>query len=494
MNAEQRRLRSVENLRRWRDDPRIFVREVFNATPDPWQDDILAVFPYKPRVAMSAAKGPGKSTLLAWMAWNFLATRPHPKIAATSITADTLADTLWAEMAKWQNRSTFLSEHFVWQKTRIFAKANPETWFMSARSWSKTADAVQQGNTLAGLHADFILFLLDEAGGIPDAVMAAAEAALSSCVEGHLIIAGNPTHLSGPLYRAATSERRLWHFVHITGDPADPKRSPRISVEWAKEQIEKYGRENPWVKVNVFGEFPPASLNSLIGPDEVRAAIGRYYRGYEIGNAPLILGVDVARQGDDSSVVAARRGIQMLPMKSYRGLTSTQGAGVVSRIWADEDADACFIDMTGGYGAGWYDQLNQLGKAPIGVQFSQAAHKADRYVNKRAEMAFEFVEWIKNGGALPDIPELTAALTNTCYTFQKDRLLIEPKDVVKAKIGYSPDHFDAGMLTFAEPVAARRAPTAVGRHQAEYDPFASLNAPPPSRNSRYQFDYLPYGD
>jgi hypothetical protein len=112
----------------------------------------------------------------------------------------------------------------------------------------------------------------------------------------------------------------------------------------------------------------------------------------------------------------------------------------------------------------------RLGHAPVGVQF---AGKSDspRYYNKRAEMAFECVEWIKRGGAIPDVPELIAALTRTTYTHQGDRLLLEPKDAVKSKLGYSPDHFDALMLTFAAPVARAERGNSRSRHQAEYDPF-----------------------
>jgi phage terminase large subunit len=266
-------------LKIWRDDPSIFVREVLKATPDPWQDEVLKAFPYNQRLALCASKGPGKSTLLAWIAWNFLLTRPYPKIAATSISGDNLRDGLWSEMAKWRERSPLLKELFVWQKERIFSKEYPETWWMSARQWSKSADPNSLGGTLAGLHADYIMFELDEAGGLPDAIMASAENALSSCKEGHIIIAGNPTHLEGPLFRACkTNERKLWYVKEISSDPEDPLRSPRVSIQWAKEQIEKYGRDNPWVLVNVFGRFPPSGLNGLIGLEEVEAAVNKRYR------------------------------------------------------------------------------------------------------------------------------------------------------------------------------------------------------------------------
>ena len=92
--------KAIATLRRWREDPTTFVREELHVEPDPWQAEVLRIFPHNQRIAMKACKGPGKTTLLAWCAWNFLATRPHPKIAATSITKDNLEDNLWPEMAK----------------------------------------------------------------------------------------------------------------------------------------------------------------------------------------------------------------------------------------------------------------------------------------------------------------------------------------------------------------------------------------------------------
>jgi hypothetical protein len=326
---------------------------------------------------------------------------------------------------------------------------------MSARTWAKSADPASLGQTLAGLHSDHILFLLDESGGIPDAVMATAEAALASCVEGHIVQAGNPTHLDGPLYRACTSERRLWHLVEITGDPDDARRSTRISAQWAREQIEKYGRDNPWVLVNVFGRFPPSSLDTLIGPDECAEATKRAYRAEDIAEQPRVLGVDVARFGDDSSVIYPRQGLLAFPPIKVRNIDGTQGAGLVARKWEEWQADACFIDDTGGFGSSWIDNLRRLGRDPVGIAFSGRA--ADpRYDNKRTEMYFAAVDWIRRGGALPEgSQELIAALIRTTYSFRGDRLLLEPKDQVKARLGYSPDDADAFVLTFAQPVAAR---------------------------------------
>ena len=477
---------SFDTIRHWREHPAAMVWDLFGVDPDPWQREVLEAFPHNQRLAMKASKGVGKTALIAWLAWNYLLTRPHPKIAATSISADNLADNLWTEMATWQGKSALLTRLFEWTKTRISSRQHPETWWMSARTWPKTADRNQQSQTLAGLHAEYILFLLDESGGMPDAVMASAEAALSSCIEGHIVQAGNPTNLDGPLYRACTTERRLWYVVEISGDPDDPNRASRVSIEWAREQIEKYGRDNPYVLVNVFGRFPPAAFNTLLGPDDVTAAMRRAYRETDISDAPRVLGVDVARQGDDSSVIFPRQGLVAFIPLQYRNINGTQGAGLAARKIVDWRADATFIDDTGGFGSSWIDNLRRLGHVPIGVQF---AAKPDnyRYANKRAEMAFECAEWVKRGGQLPDIPELMAAMTQTTYTHQGDRLLLEPKDVVKAKLGYSPDHFDALMLTFAAPVARKTTTLGRGSHVSDYDAFRVFD-----QRSRHSSDYDAY--
>src|SRR5271166_3224247 len=164
----------------------------------------------------------------------------------------------------------------------------------------------------------------------PDAILPVCESIFAGDpTEAHIVQAGNPTHLSGPLYSACTKARRFWRVIEITADPDDPKRTTRVSVKHARQQIATYGRDNPWVKVRVFGEFPPASLNALIGPDEVSAAMKRSYNAREIGtDAAKIIGVDVARFGDDESALAFRQGTQASPSEPIA--TSIRPNGLAS--------------------------------------------------------------------------------------------------------------------------------------------------------------------
>lgn len=475
--------RAAEKIAQWRSDPVLFVREVFGTEPDFWQVDFLLAYNKNERVGAKAAKGCGKTAVLAWCAWHFLLTRPYAKIVATSITGDNLKDGLWSEMAKWMNKSELLKAAFTWTATRIYANDSPETWFMSARTWPRNANAEQQADTLAGLHADYILFILDEVGGIPDSVMATAEAALASGIECKLLICGNPTHLTGPLYRACTSAASLWKIIEITGDPDDPKRSARIKIEWAREQIKQHGRDHPWVMVNVLGKFPPASLNALLGPDEMEAAFNRILPVTAYDFAAKILGVDVARQGGDRTVIFPRQGLVAFKPKVMRIPNLMDIAAVVAQAITTWRPDAVFVDATGGWGWGVIDKLQSLGHAVIPVEYSGKSSNA-RYTNKRTEMSFEAAEWVKRGGCLPRVEEMKEEATALQYFFKNDKMALIEKDQIRAEIGASPDLWDAFAQTFAFPVAPPD-PLAKYRNKPDVDP-ARGEYDPLERENRVQ--------
>lgn len=475
-------------IRRWREDPVAFVVDNFGVEPDAWQHDTLRALggELDPRrkVCMKACTGPGKSAVLAWIGWHRLAcfgTRgEHPKGAALSITADNLKDNLWAELSKWQTRSAFLSQAFKWTKERIYAVDHPETWFLSARSFAKDADTEAIGRALSGLHSQFPFILLDETGEMPLAVGKAAQQIFTGNPTDALIAqAGNPTSITGLLHDSCTTAAATWRIITITADPDDPKRTPRVSVDHAREMIDTYGRDNPWVMATILGLFPPAGFNSLLSYEDVQAAMQRHAREADYEFAARVLGVDVAREGDDKSVIFPRQGIVAFKPKVLRNANTVQGAAVVQQKWTEWEADGCFIDNTGGFGGGWIDQLQVLNRSPVGIHFAGKALDA-RYANIRAEMWFKMAEWIKAGGALPNIPEMIAELTTPTYSFKGDQFLIEPKEQIKKRLGRSPDYADALALTFAYPVHARPRTDRFGRVKLEDALAGSYGAGPES--------------
>lgn len=467
-------------IREWRADPVRFVVDNFGVEPDEWQRDALSALGGerhpKRRLCMKACTGPGKSATLAWLGWHrlacFASKGEHPKGAALSITSKNLADNLWAELAKWQGRSQFLRNAFTWTKSTIYANDHPETWFLSARSFSKDADAEAIGRALSGLHSQFPFVLLDETGDMPLAVGRAAQQIFTgNPTDAAIIQAGNPTSTSGLLYESCTKAAEAWEVITITADPADPKRTPRVSVEHAQEMIDTYGRDNPWVMATILGLFPKTGFNALIGPDDVDAAMARHYKPDQYQDAPVVIGGDVARQGDDQSALCRRQGRVVFPIRSMR-IPDTML--VADQFILDHDQhhpDAMFIDETGGYGAGVVDAMRLRRYDVIGVQFGGSPNDY-RYYDKRSEMLFEACEWIKKGGALPPDRELKEELCALKYVFQGNKFRVIPKEIIKKEIGRSPDKADALGLTFAHPVAKRRPPQSPSQPRREHDPYA----------------------
>ena len=458
----------VAMLKYYRENPVEFVRWAFRVEPDEWQKDALLMLPgmSHPKISLQACVGPGKSALLAWAAWYFLAlySKPgyHPKGAALAITEKNLKDNLWAEMSVWQGKSDFLQKNFTVNADKIYHNDHQQTWFLSARSFARDASSEKIGAALAGLHAKFVLILLDETGAMNPAVLRVAEQALSNCEWGHIIQAGNPVSKEGCLYQAAASG--AWDVIRITSDPDDPKRSPRVSKEWAADQIKTYGRENAWVKANILGEFPDTAFNSLIGPDEVRSAMGRNLPEDQWNWAQKRIGIDVARFGDDRTVLFPRQGrMCFLPVIMRKADTSEIAAryALAKSRWGSEWDS---IDDTGGWAGGVIDQSRHAGNYIDAVN-SSSSPSDPRYFNRRAEMWFTMCDWIKKGGALPLIPELVNELTAPMYYFQNGKLRVEEKEQIKKRLGRSPDLADALALTFsqAEMPSAARMPATVNK-------------------------------
>jgi hypothetical protein len=480
-------LEAIAKVKYYKENPIEFVRTHFQVEPDIWQKKALVAFVNKEhkilRMCLSACAGPGKSALLAWCGWIFLSCYGsrgnHPKGAVVAVTKDNLKDNLWAELSKWQQRSEYLKLQFTWTKERIFSNAFPETWFLSARSFAKTANAEEQGRTLSGIHSKYVLFLIDESGDIPTTVLKAAEQALSTADKefARVIQAGNPTSLEGMLYVAQSKLADSWHIIRITGDPDDPDRSPRIDIDWARQQIKEYGLDDPWVMAYILGQFPESGINTLLSLKEVDDSMSRTVPADAIRHSQKRLGIDVARFGLDSTVIVPRHGLVMFKYATMRGARTNDIAARVMNAKVKWGSELEFVDGTGGYGGGVVDALIQAGQAPHEIQFSGKAVDP-RYFNKRAEIWFKMADWVKRSGCLYNCPLLKKELLAPTYSFKNGRFVLESKDQIKARLGFSPDRGDALALTFAIPdMPASESPYEVlkvkqNKVKADWDPMS----------------------
>lgn len=221
-------------------------------------------------------------------------------------------------------------------------------------------------------------------------------------------------------------------------------------------------------------DFTVSAFNILITIDMVETAIARKYTDAQVRGMPRILGVDVARFGDDRSVIACRQGEVLYEPKIYKGIDNME---LVARIVEEirrYDPVAVFIDAGGGSGV--IDRLRQLGYTNIiEVAFGSKAEDPNKYINLRTEMWHKMADWIRRTGSLPDMPELKAELTVVEYGFDNaDRRKLKKKEEIKRDFGMSPDIADAVALTFAHQIVLPNTNlynSAVKMCNAEYDPY-----------------------
>lgn len=272
------------------DNPVDFVEDVIRAKPDANQRDILNSVARYPMTSVRSGHGIGKSAVESWLAIWFLTTRPYPKIPCTAPTQHQLWDILWAEIAKWLRNNPALANDLIWTKEKVYMKGHPEEWFAVGRTASKP-DALQ------GFHADHVLYIIDEASGVKDEIFEPILGALST--EGSkLVMCGNPTKITGFFYDSHHKNREQFNAMHIDG-----RSSSRVDQDFVDTIIDMFGEESDVFRVRVAGEFPRALPDSFIPMEWAERASEA--KAPEIEQVTRVdIGIDVARYGDDSSVIS----------------------------------------------------------------------------------------------------------------------------------------------------------------------------------------------
>lgn len=434
------------------------------------------------RFATASGHGIGKSALVSWIILWSMATAVDTIGVVTANTGDQLRLKTWAQLAIWKRRC-ICGHWFALTNKAIFA-ADPEhekTWRIDATTWNET-----RTEAFAGLHnqGKRIVLLYDEASGIPDVIWDVSTGALTdSNTEILWLVFGNPTRNTGR-FRECFAGGKFSHRW-IT-QQIDSRAVPITNKEEIAEWIADYGEDSDFVRVRVKGVFPRAGSMQFIGADLVDSAADPARDAAVTLFDPLVMGVDVARFGDDKSVIRFRRGrdARSLPIIKMRGKDGIQVASKVAELWRAHQPDVIFIDG-GGEGASTVDHLRLLRIPFVEVAFGGSPDRdpagygsATVYANKRAEMWGAMKEWLK-GGMIDDDAELKADLTGLEYGYTirdgRDAIILEKKEHMKKRGLSSPDDGDALALTFASPVGPADQSAKFGgapKFEAEYDPFA----------------------
>jgi len=215
------------------------------------------------------------------------------------------------------------------------------------------------------------------------------------------------------------------------------------------EQVKSVIAENTY-RQEYLCDFSAASDNVLITIDQVADACKKEYIESQLLKAPTVMGIDVARFGDDSSIILWRSGLKCYEPKVFKKMDNMTLVGEIAKVYNELKPHAVFIDA--GRGEGVIDRLRQLHYPVTEVNFGGKATNP-HYNNKRTEMWHSIKEWIENGGSVPNVPALKSDLVTPTYDFDSaNRMRLEPKDKIKERLGRSPDIADALALTFALPV------------------------------------------
>jgi phage terminase large subunit len=424
--------------------PDLFVEDLLGVTPQDWQREVMsAVAKGQRRCSIRSGHGVGKSSCASWLMIWFLLTRYPVKIVVTAPTASQLFDALFAECKRWiKELPTPIKSLLEMKSDRIELGSSPTEAFISART-----SRSESPESLAGVHADHVLLVVDEASGVPESVFEAAYGSMSG-KDATTILLGNPTRSSGYFYETHTRLRDSWWTKQVSCLD-----SPLVSPDFIQEMELKYGSESNAMKVRVYGEFPTAEDDTLISLHAVEQASKRVVEQPE--GTPVVWGLDVARYGDDASVLCIRQGRHLMELHSWKKLSLMELAGRVLDLLhsSDEPPEEILVDSIG-LGAGVLDRLRELDISARGVNVSESPAMADRYANLRAELWDLTKSWFDEEVQIPNDDSLIADLTAPRYSFNSSgKMLVESKAETKKRLGRSTDFADSLVLTFASTAA-----------------------------------------
>ena len=427
------------------------LRDIKNHIADNGDVDMYKVL----RMATASGRGIGKSALVSWLVLWMLTTRIGASVIVSANSEAQLRSITWAEITKWL--AMLMNSHW-WEisATRITPakwlaeiverdlRKGTRYWGAEGRLWSE-----ENPDAYAGLHnSDGVMLIFDEASGIPDKIWDVAQGFFTENTPHRFWCAfSNPRRNQGYFYECFNAKRAFWNIRQI-----DARTVEDTDKAVYQQIIDEYGEDSPQARIEVYGEFPSTGDEQFIAPRIVDEAFKR--PKYKDPQAPIVIGVDPARSGSDSTVIVARQGRDLLEIRRYKGDDTMTVVGHV--IEAIEDFKPALVVLDeGGLGYGILDRLTEQRYKVRGVNFGWKAKNPIMWGNKRAEIWGAMREWLKTAAVQEDRQlknDLTGPKTKPDST---GTIYLESKKDMKSRGLASPDAADALAVTFAFPVASR---------------------------------------
>lgn len=456
----------IEFIRKYRRHPDLFVREVLGATPLPWQDDLMDLVCVKKlrRISVRSGHGVGKTTGLAWCMLHTELFSGSCKIICTAPAAGTLFDGLMAEVKMWITRMPdFLQELFDITTDHIRIKGMPTEAFISARTSS-----TDKPEALAGIHAERVLLVVDEASGVPESVFKAAAGSMSTS-NATTVLIGNPTRNSGYFFDTHHILSDWWHTIHVSCVG-----NANVDPDFIASIKRQYGEDSNEYRIRVLGEFPLDDGSSFIPRHNVTEAMQRHMEVSD--DTPEVWGLDVARTGNDRVALARRRGPVVSEVRAWAGKDLMGTVGVVKNLWDMTPPDlrpiAIYVDAIG-LGAGVADRLNEMSLPAVAVNVSESSGMLNHGARMRDELWFRGkMALLEHGMCLPFDEELENELSTPMAEYMSNGLLkVESKKDMKRRGFKSPDKADAVLLTlYSNESPYDTVTTKQNTHKSSYNP------------------------
>lgn len=407
------------------------------------------------RESVSSGRGIGKSALVSWLVLWMLTTRIGGSVVVSANSENQLRSVTWAELTKWA--AMLINSHW-WEisATKLVPakwltdlvekdlKKGTRYWACEGKLWSE-----ENPDSYAGVHnQDGMMLIFDESSGIPDPIWdVGAGFFTENTPDRYWFAFSNPRRNSGYFFETFHAKRDFWKSRTV-----DARTVEDTDKAVYQQIIAEYGEDSSQAKIEVYGEFPSAGDDQFIGASLVDEAMKR--PKWKDITAPIILGVDPARGGADSTVIAVRQGRDIVKILRYQGEDTMAIVGrVIDAI--EEFKPALTVIDEGGLGYGILDRLTEQRYKVRGVNFGNKAKHSIAFGNKRAEMWNEMRNWLKSA-SIPQDKQLKSDLTGpTKKPNSSGTIFLEGKKEMKARGLASPDAADAICVTFAFPVAHR---------------------------------------
>lgn len=453
----------IEALELYYDSPVAFLEDMLDMECDDWQALVAADVANEPKVAVKSGQGVGKTTLEAGLIIWFLVCRPYSKVIATAPTMQQLYDVLWAEISKWLNTSK-VKNLLAWTKTKVYMNGDSERWFATAKTATKPEN-------MQGFHEDHMMIVVDEASGVSDPIMEAILGTLTGS-DNKLLLMGNPNRIEGVFFDAFNKDRDK--FKTHTVSSRDSKRTSKDNIEMLES---KYGKDSDVCRVRIDGQFPKGALDSFISLETVELACSprNKLKQADITTAKTLhVGVDVARFGDDKTVITPRISTKVFEFRKYAKKNTMETAGNVLMCCKEymktyQNIKNCIVKVDdSGVGGGVTDRLKEVireERLPIKVIPVNNGESAtdDYYFNLGAQqwghikelLEVNFSNNLQGNEAeieLPNDTEMIKQLSVRKYHMtSRGKIQLESKDDMKKRGLGSPDTADSLALCLYEP-------------------------------------------